>query len=49
MLTAAAANVTEVPRQEGFTGVVMEIAGVSTGFTVIVTWFDNAGFPVAQL
>jgi hypothetical protein len=42
-------KVTDVPAQTGFPDGVIEMLTGKSGFTVMVTAFDVAGFPVGQI
>ncbi len=44
-----AVNVTDVPEHTGFADTAIEILTGRFGFTVILTVFDAAGFPVGQV
>jgi hypothetical protein len=44
-----AVKVTEDPAQTGFALAAMETLTGSSGLTVIVTWLDVAGLPVAHV
>ena len=44
-----AVKVTKVPAQIGFWEALIEILTANTGFTVIETWLEVAGLPVAQV
>jgi hypothetical protein len=48
-LVPVAVKVTGVPRQHGLHEDIMETETGNTGLTVMVTEFDVAGFPVAQV
>ena len=48
-MAGVAVNVTEVPEQTGFALAVIETLTGRSGFTDMVTVFDVAGFPVAQV
>lgn len=43
-----AVNITLLPAQTGFEDAAMVMLTGKLGLTVIVTWFEVAGFPVAQ-
>ena len=47
--TGEAVNVTEVPAQTGFAEGVTDTLTASSGFTFMVTVFEVAGLPVAQV
>jgi hypothetical protein len=47
-LVGVAVNVTDVPEHTGFEDAAMATLTGRTGFTLIVTVFEVAGFPVAQ-
>ena len=48
-LVGVAVNVTDVPAQTGLASATIETLAGSKGLTVIVTVFDVAGEPVAQV
>ena len=48
-MTGVAVKVTEVPAQIGLALVAIDTLTGRGGFTVMVTVFDVAGFPVAQV
>jgi deoxyribose-phosphate aldolase len=48
-LVGVAVNVTDVPEHTGFAEVAIEILTGRFGFTVMVTVFEVAGFPVGQV
>ncbi len=48
-LVGVAVNVTDVPEHTGFADTVIEILTGRFGFTVILTVFEVAGFPVGQV
>ncbi len=48
-LVGVAVNVTDVPEHTGFADAAIETLTGRFGFTVMVTVFDAAGFPVGQV
>jgi hypothetical protein len=42
-------KVTGKPKHTGFTDGTMVILTGNSGFTVVITWFEFAGLPVAQV
>ncbi len=48
-MVGVAVNVTDVPEHTGFADAAIEILTGRFGFTVMVTVFDVAGFPVGQV
>jgi hypothetical protein len=48
-LVGVAVNVTDVPEHTGFADTAIEILTGRFGFTVILTVFEVAGFPVGQV
>ncbi len=48
-MVGVAVNVTDVPEHTGFADTAIEILTGRFGFTVILTVFEVAGFPVGQV